>query len=240
MPRRMVDAFRRGVEEDREPLKAPEERVKETITMNPRRQEILQYLCKYPCTRLSKIAKDLELSLAATKWHLERLAEKDFIVKEEVNGDSIFYPTNMIDEAEVQIFAIMNRERAIPILRRIQSNSGINQKDLCDDVQLNQRTVVRHTSELERVGLIESIQDGKFMRYYPTDLIKSMREDYRKRASKFRKHLLKMLKKDGVDPKVMRSTDRALHVKITMGEKKSILELNTHPFASVLERYKGL
>lgn len=240
MPRRMVDEFRRGVEEDKEPPKAPEERVKETITMNPRRQEILQYLCKYPCTRLSKITKDLELSVAATKWHLERLVEKDFIVKEEVNGDSVFYPANMIDEAEVQTFAIMNRERAIPILRRIQSNSGISQKDLCNDVQLNQRTVVRHTSELERVGLIESIQDGKFMRYYPTDLIKSMREDYRKRTSKFRKHLLKMLKKDGVDPKVMRSTDKALHVKITAGEKKNVLELNIHPFASVIERYKGL
>ncbi|MEE9151976.1 MAG: winged helix-turn-helix transcriptional regulator [Thermoplasmata archaeon] len=240
MPRRMVDAFKKGIEEDKEVLKAPEERVKETIIMNPRRQEILQYLCKYPCTRLSKIAKDLDLSVAATKWHLERLAEKEFIVKEEVNGDFVFYPTNMIGEKEVQTFAIINLERATPILRRILSNTGINQKDLCDNVQLNQRTVVSHTSELERVGLIESIQDGKFRRYYPTELIKSMGEDYRRRAGEFRKNLLKMLKKDGVSPRVMRSTDKALHVKITVGEKKTVLELNIQPFTSVLERYKGL
>jgi len=240
MARRMVDAFKKGIEEDKEAPKGPEERVKETITMNPRRREILQYLCKYPCTRLSRIAKDLELSIAATKWHLERLAEKDFIVKEVVKGNSVFYPTNMIDETEVQTFAIINHERATPILRRILSNSGINQKDLYDEVQLNQRTVVRHTSELERAGLIESIQDGKFKRYYPTDLIKIMREDYRRRAGKFRKHLLKMLRKDGVSPKVMRYTDNTLHVKITTGEKKSVLELNTQPFASILEPYKGL
>lgn len=240
MPKRMVDAFKKGIEEDKEAPKVPAERVKETITMNPRRQEILQYLCRYPCTRMSKIAKDLELSMAATKWHLERLAEKNFIIKEVVSGDTIFYPANMIDESEIETFAIINHERATPILRRILSNSGITQKDLCEEVQLNQRTVVRHTSELERTGLIEIIQDGKFRRYYPTQLIKNMNEDYRRRASRFRKHLLKMLRKDGVSPQVMRSTDKALHVKITAGDKKRVLELNTQPFASILEHYKGL
>ncbi len=49
-----------------------------------------------------------------------------------------------------------------------------------------------------------------------------------------------MLKGDGVSPKVVRATDRALHVKITAGTKKSVLELNCQPFASVMEFYKGL
>lgn len=240
MKKRMVDAFKKEIEEDKEAPKVSEERVKETITMNPRRREILQYLCRYPCTRMSKIAKDLELSMAATKWHLKRLAEKKFIVKEEVNGDLVFYPANMISENEVQVFATLNHDKAIPILRKILSNSGISQKDLYEDVQLNQRTVVRHATLLEKAGLIESIQDGKFKRYYPTELIKNMNDNYRKRASGFRKHLLKILKKDGVNPKVVRYTDKALHVKITAGETKSVLELNTQPFESVLEYYKGL
>lgn len=240
MVSRMVDAFKKGIEEDKDTSKESEERGRETITMNPRRRDILEYLCKYPCTRLSRIAKDLELSIAATKWHLERLTEKDFIVKEVVYGDPIFYPMKMIDENEVQIFATINHERATPILRKILSHSGISQKDLCNEVQLNQRTVVRHASELEHVGLIESIQDGKFKRYYPTALINTLREDYRRRAGKFRKHLLGKLKKDGVNPKVMRYTDNTLHVKITTGENKTILELNTQPFAGILEPYKGL
>jgi hypothetical protein len=78
------------------------------------------------------------------------------------------------------------------------------------------------------------------MRYYSTNLISKMSDDYRKRNSRFKKHLLNLLKKDGVNPKVIRSTDKALHVKITTGISKSVLELNTQPFASVLERYKGL
>ena len=58
MPKRMVSAFKKGIEEDKEPPKGVlEERVRKTLTMNPRRQEILQYLCRYPCSRLSKIAK---------------------------------------------------------------------------------------------------------------------------------------------------------------------------------------
>ncbi|UCG68790.1 MAG: winged helix-turn-helix transcriptional regulator [Thermoplasmata archaeon] len=240
MPRRMVDALKKEIEEDKEVPEGLEERVKETITMNPRRQEILQYLCKYPCTRLSKIARELELSNASTKWHLNILAQKNFIVREDVNGDSVFYPAKMIAEEDIEALTVINHERATPILRKILSNSGINQKDLCDDVQLNQRTVVRHTKDLERIGLIECIQDGKFKRYYPTVLIEKKEESYRKKAAKFRKHLLKMLEKDGVKPRVVRTTDRSLHVKITTGEKKSVLELGTQPYLSIRERYKGL
>jgi DNA-binding transcriptional ArsR family regulator len=240
MPRRMVDAFKKEIEEDKEPSKGSEEFIKKTLTMNPRRQEILQYLCRYPCSRLSKIARDLDISNAATKWHLISLADSDFITLQKVKGETVYYPTNMVDKKDIGIFSAMNHERATPILRRIIANSGISQKNLKDEVQLNQRTVVRHTTELENAGLIESIQDGKFMRYYPTKLLSKMNDDYRKRTSKFRKHLLDILKKDGVHPKVVRSTDRALHVKITAGENKSVLELSTQPFASIMERYKGL
>jgi hypothetical protein len=49
MPRRMVDAFKKEIGDEKEALKGPQEKIKETITMNPRRQEILQYLCRYPC-----------------------------------------------------------------------------------------------------------------------------------------------------------------------------------------------
>jgi predicted ArsR family transcriptional regulator len=240
MPRRMVDAFKKEIEEDKEPSKGISEIVKKTLTMNPRRQEIFQYLCRYPCSRLSKIARDLDISNAATKWHLERLCESDFLSKVDVKKEIVFYPANMIDEKDIMIFSAVNHERTTPILRKILAKSGISQKDLLKEVALNQRTVVRHAGELEHVGLIESIQDGKFIRYYPTKLLSKKSEDYRKRAARFRKHLLNMLKKDGVNPKVIRSTDYALHVRITAGENKSTLELGTQPFASVLERYRGL
>jgi predicted ArsR family transcriptional regulator len=240
MPRRMVDAFKKEIEGEKEPPKGAEEVIKETLTMNPRRQEILQYVCRYPCSRLAKISKDLELSMAATKWHLERLVEKTFIIKEDIAGEFVFYPVNMIDEKDVKTLSAINDERANPILRNIMKHSGIKQKDLYENVQLNQRTVIRHATALEKVGLIESIQDGKFKRYYPTKLIDKMEGDYRKRAGRFRKHMLKMLKKDGVSPKVIRTTDRDFHVRITAGEKNSTLELNTQPFISVRERYRGL
>jgi DNA-binding MarR family transcriptional regulator len=240
MPRRMVDAFKKEIEEHKEPSKGPEEIVKKTLTMNPRRQEILQYLCKYPCSRLSRIARDLDISNAATKWHLGCLAENEFVTIMAVKRERVFYPTNMIDEKHVDIFSAINHERGIHILRIIMANSGITQKKLKEETQLNQRTVVRHAAELERLGLVESIQDGKFMRYYATDLLSKMNDGYRKRTSEFRKHLLNMLKKDGVHPKIVRSTDRTIHVKITSGESKSVLELATQPFASVLEKYKGL
>lgn len=240
MPKRMVDAFKKEIDEDREAPKGPGEPARETVTMNPRRQEILSFLCRYPCSRLSKIARELELSNAATKWHLARLMEKDFIAVKVINGDKVFFPTDMIDGTDVGLFACMNHERAIPIFRRVLSGSGVTQKDLLEDVQMNQRTVVKHATELEKVGLITIIQDGKFRRYYPTELVEKTMLEYRKRVKRFRRNLLKKLKDDGVNPKVVRATDSSLHVRITSGEKMNVLELGTQPFSSVLEPYKGL
>ena len=123
----------------------------------------------------------------------------------------------------------MNNERGTPVLRAIIQNPGITLKGLCKKVQLNPRTVLRHAKEMEHLGLIETIKDGKFKRFYETHIIEKRNDGYSKRAAKFRKHLLKMLKGDGVNPKVVRATDRALHVKITAGDKKSVLELNCQP-----------
>jgi DNA-binding MarR family transcriptional regulator len=236
----MVDAFKKEIEEEREPPKGPVEGVKETLTMNPRRQEIFQYLCTYPCTRLARIGKDLDLSMAAAKWHLEKLAEKEFITKHDVAGETVYCPVDMIDKSDIRVLAAVNHERGTPVLRAIVQNPGITLKELCEVVQLNPRTVLRHASAMERLGLIETIKDGKFKRFYKTERIEKINDGYRKRAGKFRKGILKMLKGDGVSPKVVRATDRALHVKITAGTKKSVLELNCQPFASVMEFYKGL
>lgn len=236
----MVDAFKKEIEEEKEPPKGPVEGVKETLTMNPRRQEIFQYLCQYPCTRLARIGKDLDLSMASAKWHLEKLAEKEFIAKHEVAGETVYCPIDMINESDIRVLAVVNHERGTPVLRAIIQNPGITLNDLCKKVQLNPRTVLRHAGEMEHLGLVETIKDGKFKRFYKTGHIEKVNEGYRKKAGKFRKHILKMLKGDGVSPKVVRATDRSLHVKITTGTKKSVLELNCQPFASVMEFYKGL
>jgi len=236
----MVDAFKKEIEEDKEPPKGPVEGVKETLTMNPRRQEIFQYLCRYPCTRLAKIGKDLDLSMAAAKWHLEKLAEKEFISKHEISGETVYCPTDMMDKPDIKLLAAVNHERGTPVLRVIIQNPGITLKELCKMVQLNPRTVLRHAAEMERLGLIETIKDGKFKRFYKTERIEKVNDGYRKRAAKFRRSILKRLKGDGVSPKIVRATDRALHVKIIAGMQKSVLEVNCQPFASVMEFYKGL
>lgn len=55
------------------------ERKKESVLMNQTRQLILQYLCKYPCSRLEALSKDLELSMPTVKWHLEKMIDSNFI-----------------------------------------------------------------------------------------------------------------------------------------------------------------
>lgn len=238
MEKRMVSAFKQEVEGPAVP--SIEEKIKETILMHPKRQDILEYLCRYPCSRLSKISRDLDLTKSTVKWHLEMLIKKNFISQEIVDGNNVFFPTEMIDENDITVLSLLNNSQVTTLLRAVHANPGISHSSLCKTTCLNSRTITKHSSTLEEFGFLNCIKDGKFKRYYPTELVRKMDDAYRKKTRHFRNILIKALKKDGVNPTIMRSTSYALHVKITAGIEKKVLELNIRPLSSILEVYKGL
>jgi DNA-binding transcriptional ArsR family regulator len=202
--------------------------------MNANRREIFQYLCIHPCSYSSMISRATSLSLHTVNWHLRRLLESEYVSKFLSGKKTVFYPTEMISLSDIPILELLNTEKARAIYIQIAQNNGIFQKELCGILQLNHQAVIWYTKKLELLGLITSLEDGKYKRYYPTQLLKTKKNENEKRMKQFQERLQDKFQRENLHPSVIRSTNDKLVVRISQGSTKAVLTLSTNPFVSVL------
>ena len=202
--------------------------------MNKSRQEIFQFLCLHPCSNTTTISKATGLSLHATSWHLRRLVESDFVSKKTMGKKTVFYPVNMISTKDIPILEILNTDKAKAIYLAILEKKGISQKEICEMIGLKHQAVIWYTKKLESLGLISSLEDGKFRRYYPTELLFQKKEENSKRIKIFKDEIIKRFHKQRLSPTILRSTQEKIVVRIARGGSRAVLTLNMNPFLTVL------
>lgn len=202
--------------------------------LNSNRQEIYQYLCSHPCSYASMISRATNLSLHTVNWHLRRLLEAEYIVKSQRGKKTVFYPNEMISSCDVPIFKILNSEKAKNIYILIARNNGIFQSEICQMLSLKHQAVIWYAKKLESLGLITSLEDGKYKRYYPTDLLMEKKDGNSERMKIFKRWLQNKLQTENLSPYVIRSTEDKFVIRISRGNTKAVLTLNTNPFVTVL------
>lgn len=202
--------------------------------LNSNRKEIFQYLCAHPCSYTSMISKATKLSLHTVNWHLRRLLEAEYILRYNLGKKTVFYPTEMISSSDIPILEILNNDKAKAIYILIAENNGIYQGEICKMLSLNHQAVIWYTKKLEKLGLITSLEDGKFRRYYPTRLLHNKKEKSTERIKIFRKRIQHKFQKENLSPTVIRSTEEKIVIRISRGASKAVLTLPTNPFITVL------
>lgn len=201
---------------------------------NKNRQEIFQYLCTHPCSNMTMISKAIGISLHATNWHLRRLLEGGYISKKVMGKKKVFYPIDMIHIEDIPILEILNTEKTKAIYNLILEKNGLSQREICKILSLKHQAVIWYARKLETLKLINSLEDGKFRRYYPTDLLLRKKEDNTKRMKMFKEKLLKKLKKEMLSPTIIRTTKEKIVIRIVRGRSKAVLTLDLNPFITVL------
>lgn len=207
-----------------------------TLFMNPTRQRIYQYLSLYPCSHLNSIARGLAMTLPTARWHLTKMEAADFISKRSLSNKLIYFPKGMVKPEHAEILAFLNREKGRRLFNSILESPGLSQKELCRHLDMNSQTLVIYAKNLEKFELITTVEDGKFKRYYPTKKYEELRDENLRRLKQFREQVVEALKRDGVNPEIVRTTDKELHIKVISGTERSILVVYTNPFATMLAK----
>jgi predicted transcriptional regulator len=202
--------------------------------LNSNRQEIFSYLCSHPCSYTSMISKATHLSLHTVNWHLRRLLEAEYVVKSSRGKKTVFYPNEMISSSDVPILEELNSEKAKKIYILIAQNNGIFQSEICNKLSLKHQAVIWYTKKLESLDLITSLEDGKFRRYYPTELLKEKNDENSQRIKIFKRWLQNKLQTENLSPVIIRSTEDKFVIRISRGTTKAVLTLSTNPFVTVL------
>jgi hypothetical protein len=87
--------------------------------------------------------------------------------------------------------------------------------------------------KLLEFNLIRELKEGRYTRYFATDLLQNLERKNKKRLRGFKKLILQTLKKEGLKPELIRSTEKELVVTIKLGKDVSTLKLYARPFTSV-------
>jgi predicted transcriptional regulator len=216
--------------------KPPKKREGETKFefMNASRRRIFEYLCRNPASSVSAISKVTGISIHSVNWHLRRLIESDYLHKTSRGKKTVYYPLNLIHTHDIPIFEILNIKKAKDILLIITDKNGISQSEICKILGLKHQAVIWYTKKLIKLGLITSLEDGKFRRYYPTELLREKKDDNAKRVKLFKNQIINRIQGEMLTSTIIRSTDDKLVIRISQGKNKVVLTIHTNPFVTIL------
>ncbi len=235
MDKRLGRAFKRIVENEEEVIAQTRKvKTKRSLFMNDTRRGIFAYLCRFPCSHLRKIGREVGRSPPTIKWHLTKLKKAQIIDSERIGKTLVFYPIGMLEPEDVSVAALLNRQKARRIVHAISDEPGTTQQELCEALGIGSQAVRWFATQLEDEGVIESVVDGRYRRYYLTELIATKIEESRKRRKFFRESVLRALTADGVDPELVHTSPTSMTVRVRTGEGKHSLKIVTEPFSQLL------
>ena len=206
--------------------------VRESLFMHPRRRELFRLLCLRPCATAGELARQAHLSANAVRWHLEQLAAANLVARD---LEATYHPRDFIDPADGPLFRVLAEGAARDVFRQVLEAPGSTQREIAEALGVSRQSVFKSAAVLEAHHLITAIEDGRFRRYYPTDLLSRRREAHRPRAKAFATAFVKQLQAGGLTPVVLRRTERQILVRIARGRNAETLDLPLDPYATVLQ-----
>jgi len=110
------------------------------------------------------ITRELSVGMGATQHHLDILEKSGKIKSRRINIYRHYYAVEIL-EVEHNILAFLRQETAMDILTYLMEHPGSTQSDIINFKSFSAPTISWHMSRLEAAGLVNSIKDGRSMRY---------------------------------------------------------------------------
>ena len=176
--------------------------------MNPARRKVFEYLCQFPAAHFSEMARDVGFSTPTLRWHLEKLEKRGFLAKKAVGNKLVYFPVGLVSSEDVDVLCLLHKDKARTVLVLVYNRGGLSQKDIQAETRINGQTLTGYLKSLESAKLLSSLEDGRYRRYYPTNVLLGLSEKHRQALRRFRSSIFNVLQADGVAPRIVRSTDR--------------------------------
>ncbi len=195
---------------------------------NARRRQVFRYLCVRPCARVGEIGRVLGLSHATVRWHERDLLENGYL---EFEGARPF-PRGLIDPDDAPLFALLATPARSTVLMACFTEPGVSLLELAATVELSRQSASKIASELSDLGLVTLVEDGRFRRHYPTDLLAKKREANRPRAKAFAEAFVHRLGEEGLSPELLRADDGVVLVRFGSASRRVVLDVPVDPYVS--------
>ncbi len=195
---------------------------------NARRRQVFRYLCLRPCARVGEIGRVLGMSHATVRWHERDLLENGYL---EFDTSRVF-PRGLIDPEDAGLFALLAAPGRSRLLMACYSEPGISLLELAKVVDLSRQSSSKIASEFGDAGLVTLVEDGRFRRHYPTDLLARKRVANRPRAKAFAEAFVRRLTDEGLSPEPLRADESVMIVRFGSTAKRVVLDVPLDPYVT--------
>lgn len=195
---------------------------------NARRRQLFRYLCRRPCARVGDIGRELAMSQATVRWHAWDLLEHGYV---QIEGARVF-PKGLIDPEDAAMFAGLASMGRAAFLAAAFEDPGISFQELASRIGLSRQSVSKIAVELAEFGLVNLVEDGRYRRVYPTDVLARKRDANRARVAAFGELLVRRLEEEGLSPELLRRDETTLLVRFGTSARRILLDVPLDPYAT--------
>jgi DNA-binding transcriptional ArsR family regulator len=196
--------------------------------------KVLSYLSFHPCSIKSQLVSALSISMASVDWHVRKLGKCDLISQKQGVGRQVYSPVGMLRDDEIRIFSMLASEFSRSLFAELSRNEGISQEELATSLDVSRQSLGRWLKELQEIGALHSVKDGRRVRYYPSDLIPKGADAYFSRRKAFLDGTIARLTAQGMRPKVIKNDPSEVHMLIGTAGKQTGLRFGLNPYVTAL------
>ncbi|ASI99015.1 winged helix-turn-helix transcriptional regulator [Thermococcus celer] len=136
--------------------------------LNERTKLVLEFIKENPGLNFNELSRRLGLAKGDLQYHVHRLEKLGLITSRRSGLKRHYFPVGIFDESEKDVLTLLSSENLRGIVMFMITKPGVTQKELCDELDLSAPTVNYYVDKLEKLHLVRSIKDGKFVKYYFT------------------------------------------------------------------------
>lgn len=206
-----------------------------SVLMNEKRRLIFQHLTEKPLTHLRELSRETEIPVGTSGWHLKALIESNVVEVYQGKGKSHYYPSGWIDKRDLPCLSALQGPVPKALYVLIQKNPGLSQTEIADKMGKYQQFVQPHITSLEKCDFLRSERKGRKKVYSTTGSLEELEQKYDRKSLDYFESTLKMLDRDGLNPKVRGRSKNSLRVKIDDGRTTFPIKINANPIRAIMK-----
>ncbi|MCH8905755.1 MAG: helix-turn-helix domain-containing protein [Candidatus Heimdallarchaeota archaeon] len=204
------------------------------LLMHPVRRDIYRIISETPGSYFFEIASTLELSHGTLSWHLKKLEESDLVGTMRFAGRRVFFSRALRTEEIERAFLILKSSATQNVFAYVMNNPGCYQAQISEALEAHHDTIRHHIQRLKKAKLIDSIKQGRTVRYTLGEVGNIILNSNTEIISKaYVEHLFAVLKEECLIPEVIDQSDGRLTIRVSCPGKDDVfltLELRDWEF----------
>ncbi len=150
-----------------------------TILQTKIRAEILEYIRRHPGCTIADLSKKTGINRGSVKYHLSVLVIERKIVRKKEGKLMFLFTNGGTDPEKKRMYGYIMSHPKQEMLKIIQNEPGISNKDIAERLGLDRSTVYWHLQQFLDEEMVESNWDGRNRNYCLTSEVEEILKKYR-------------------------------------------------------------